>query len=182
MKSTDIGFADPEDLYYKMKNVFTWDALKRTDYFVDYQNYYTFCGVLSQRQLFVNVAREMMKIGDEERAVEMLDMCQECVPEENFPLDMIYLGFSNEYMVVDMIELYYEAGAPEKARDLAARFACDLLVSANFFLNNYDLAKREFDTCYSSLSYVAEVADYYGDTEFAEEVRNSFNTLLDFKK
>ena len=182
MKSTDIGFADPEDLYYKMKNVFTWDALKRTDYFVDYQNYYTFCGVLSQRQLFVNVAREMMKIGDEERAIEMLDMCQECVPEENFPLDMIYLGFSNEYMVVDMIELYYEAGAPEKARDLAARFACDLLVSANFFLNNYDLAKREFDTCYSSLSYVAEVADYYGDTEFAEEIRNSFNTLLDIKQ
>ena len=37
MKSTDIGFADPEDLYNKMKNVFTWDALKRTDYFVDYQ-------------------------------------------------------------------------------------------------------------------------------------------------
>ena len=34
-KSTDIGFADPEDLYYKMKNVFTWDALKRKDYFVD---------------------------------------------------------------------------------------------------------------------------------------------------
>ena len=182
MKSTDIGFADPEDLYYKMKNVFTWDALKRTDYFVDYQNYYTFCGVLSQRQLFVNVAREMMKIGDEERAIEMLDMCQECVPEENFPLDMIYLGFSNEYMVVDMIELYYEAGVPEKARDLAARFVCDLLVSANFFLNNYDLAKREFDTCYSSLSYVAEVADYYGDTEFAEEIRNSFNTLLDIKQ
>ena len=63
MKSTEIGFADPEDLYYKMKNVYSWDALKRTDWFVDYQNFYTFCGVLSQRQLFVNVAKEMLKIG-----------------------------------------------------------------------------------------------------------------------
>ena len=27
MKSSEIGFADPEDLYYKMKNVYTWDAL-----------------------------------------------------------------------------------------------------------------------------------------------------------
>ena len=110
MKSTDIGFADPEDLYYKIKNVYSWDALKRKDYFVDYQNLYTFCGVLSQRNVFVNAAKEMLKIGDRERAVELLDMCQECVQEENFPLDMTYLGFSNEYMVIDMIETYYLAG------------------------------------------------------------------------
>ena len=36
MKSTEIGFADADDLYDKIKNVYTWDALKRTDYFVDY--------------------------------------------------------------------------------------------------------------------------------------------------
>ena len=180
-KSTDIGFADPEDLYYKMKNVFSWDALKRTDYFVDYQNFYTFCGVLSQRQLFVNVAREQLKVGDKARAIEMLDMCQECVPAEAYPLDIIYLGFSNEYMVLDMIELYYEAGANEKALDLAERFADELMVSARFFLNNYDYTKREFDTCYTTLSYLAEVADIYGDKEFAEKVRSSFNELLDIE-
>ena len=179
MKSTDIGFADPEELYYKMKNVFSWDALKRTDYFVDYQNFYTFCGVLSQRQLFVNVAREMLKIDDKARAEEMIDMCQECVPVENFPLDMIYLGFSNEYMVLDMVEVYYEAGANEKALDLASRFADELMVSAAFFLNNYDYAKKEFDTCYTTLSYLADLADHYGDKEFAGLVRANFNSLLD---
>ena len=179
MKSTEIGFADAEDLYYKMKNVFSWDALKRTDYFVDYQNFYTFCGVLSQRQLFVNVAREMLKIDDKFRAEEMIDMCQECVPVENFPLDMIYLGFSNEYMVLDMVEVYYEAGANEKALDLASRFADELMVSASFFLNNYDYAKKEFDTCYTTLSYLADLADHYGDKEFAGLVRANFNALLD---
>ena len=179
MKSTEIGFADAEDLYYKMKNVFSWDALKRTDYFVDYQNFYTFCGVLSQRQLFVNVAREMLKIDDKFRAEEMIDMCQECVPVENFPLDMIYLGFSNEYMVLDMVEVYYETGANEKALDLASRFADELMVSAAFFLNNYDYAKKEFDTCYTTLSYLADLADHYGDKEFAGLVRANFNALLD---
>ena len=179
MKSTEIGFADAEDLYYKMKNVYSWDALKRTDYFVDYQNFYTFCGVLSQRQLFVNVAKEMLKAGDDARTIEILDVCQECVPEENFPLDMVYLGFSNEYMVLDMIELYYKAGAPEKALALAERFADSLMSSASFFLYNYDYAKREFDTCYTSLSYLAEIADMYGDKEFAENIRNDFNAMLD---
>ena len=182
MKSTEIGFADPEDLYNKMKNVFTWDALKRTDYFVDYQNFYTFCGVLSQRQIFVNVAKEMLKIGDSARAVEMLDMCQEAVPAENYPLDMTYLGFSNEYMVIDMIETYYNAGAPDKALDLSRRLADELFVSTEFFIEYYDLAKREFENCYQCLSYVCDLAEHYGDKEFAAEVRDRFNTLLDIEE
>ncbi|MBQ8422194.1 MAG: DUF2723 domain-containing protein [Bacteroidales bacterium] len=178
MKSTDIGFADPEDLYYKMKNVYTWDALKRTDYFVDYQNYYTFCGVLSQRNLFVNAAKEMLKIGDTARAVEMLDMCQECVPQENYPLDITYLGFSNEYMVIDMIETYYDAGASGKALDLAKRFTDEIFVSTVFFLENYDVARREFENCYQCISYVADLADHNGDKEYAKEIRDRFNNLL----
>ena len=181
-KSTDIGFADPEDLYYKMKNVFSWDALKRTDYFVDYQNYYTFCGVLSQRNLFVNAAKEMLKIGDKDRAVELLDMCQECVPAENYPLDMIYLGFSNEYMVIDMIETYYDAGAPEKALDLAKRFTDELFVSTEFFLINYDYTKNEFETCYNSISYIAELADHFGDSDFASGLRDRFNSMLEIEE
>ena len=177
-KSTDIGFADPEDLYYKMKNVYSWEALKRKDYFVDYQNFYTFCGVLSQRNLFVNVAKEMLKIGDKERAVEILDMCQECVPAENFPLDITYLGFSNEYMVIDMIETYYKAGAAEKALELSKRFTDELFVSTEFFLMNYDDAKREFDACYNCISYIADLADHFGDKEYAAEIRDRFNSLL----
>ena len=179
MKSTEIGFADPEDLYYKIKNVYSWDALKRTDYFVDYQNFYTFCGVLSQRNLFVNAAKEMLKIGDSERAIELLDMCQECVPEENFPLDITYMGFSNEYMVLDMIETYYQAGAKEKALELAERFSEDIFVSAEFFLQYYDYAKREFDACYNCISYMTELADHFGDKTFANSLRERFNTMLD---
>ena len=178
MKSTDIGFADPEDLYYKMKNVFTWDALKRTDYLVDYQNFYTFCGVLSQRNLFVNAAKEMLKAGDQARAVELLDMCQECVPEQNFPLDMTYLGFSNEYMVIDMIETYYMAGADEKALELAKRFTEELFASSEFFLDYYDYAKKEFESCYNCISYISDLADHYGDREFGAELRDRFNSML----
>ena len=181
-KSTDIGFADPEDLYYKMKNVFSWDALKRDDYYVDYQNFYTFCGVLSQRSIFVNVAKEMLKIGDRERAVEMLDMCQECVPEYNFPLDITYLGFSNEYMVLDLIETYYMAGADEKAFELSQRFVEEIFKSLEFFLLNYDVAKREFEACYNAISYISELSDHYGHKEFAKDIRDRFNSMLDIEE
>ena len=179
MKSTAIGFADPEDLYNKMKNVYSWDALKRTDYFVDYQNFYTFCGVLSQRLLFVNVAKEMLKIGDKERAVEMLDMCQECVPEANFPLDITYMGFSNEYMVADMIETYYMADQPEKALELAERFSGQLFESLYFFLQYYDFAKREFESCYNNLQYIAELAEHHGHKELSDSINARFESLME---
>jgi hypothetical protein len=182
MKSTDIGFADAEDLYRKIHEVYSWDALKRTDYFVDYQHHYTFCGVLSQRGLFVNAAKEMLKIGDKERAVELLDMCQECVPQENFPLDMTYLGFSNEYMVIDMIETYYVAGAKDKALDLARRFIDEIFVSTEFFLNYYDFAQREFESCYNCISYIADLTDEFGHGDFANETRDRFNALLDIEE
>ena len=181
-KSTDIGFADAEDLYYKMKNVFKWDALKRTDYYVDFQHFYTFCGVLSQRNLFVNVAKEMIKIDDNERAVEILDLCQENVPVENFPLDLTYLGFSNEYMVIDMIETYYNAGAAEKALDLAKRFTEEMFESAEFFLNNYHYAKREFESCFNCISYICDLTDHFGDNEFAQQTRDRFNAMLDIEE
>ena len=181
-KSTDIGFADPEDLYHKMKNVFSWDALKRTDYYVDYQNFYTFCGVLSQRNVFVNAAKEMLKIGDKERAIELLDMCQECVPETNFPLDVTYMGFSNEYMVIDMIETYYQAGASEKALALAQRFMDQIFASSEFFLGYYDVAKREFEACYNCISYIADLTDHYGDDDYADEIRGRFNSMLDIEE
>ena len=145
MSSSEIGFSDPDDLYHKMKNVFTWDALKRPDYFIDYHNNYTFCGVLSQRQLFVNVAKELIEAGENEKALEMLDMCQECVPEKNFPLDMSYLGFNNEIVVSEMIQLYYELGAEEKGRELMERFTSSLNESLKFF-SKFETTQREYAT------------------------------------
>ena len=179
MKRDEIGFADPEDLYNKMMNVFKWDALKRNDYFVDYQNLYTFCGVLSQRQLFVNAAKEMLKIGDKERAEKLLDKCMECVPEEVYPLDISYMGFSNEFMVIDLIDLYYMCGRNETALELSKRFVEKIMQSTYFYLQYYDYAKHEFDICYNCLQYLAELSDENGNTEFGTEIRDRFNSLLD---
>lgn len=176
MKSTEIGFADPEDLYYKMKNVYKWDALKRTDYFVDYHNMYTFCGVLSQRQIFSNVAKELLKIGDTERAIEILDMCMECVPEANFPLDMSYYGFVNEYMVLELIEDYYAAGAPEKADELALRFVDELYKSMRFYI---EMAyEREFESIVQYIQYAADLTAFYERDEVSEKIRESYAEIV----
>ena len=156
MSSYEVGFCDPYDLYDKMKNVFTWDALKRTDYFVDYHNNYTFCGVLSQRQIFVNVAKKLIEAGEYEKAVEMLDMCQECVPEENFPYDMTYLGFTNEYWVLEMIDMYYSLGERQKAENLLYDFVEDLNESKEFF-KQFEMASGEYEKVLEYLSWIENI-------------------------
>ncbi len=178
MKSSEIGLADPDDLYYKMTEVYKWDALKRTDWLVDYQNYYTFCGVMSQRLLFVNAAKEMLKVGDKAKALELLDKCQECVPEANFPLDMSYLGFSNEYMVLELCSLYYYCDAPEKARDLGQRFSESLLRSALFYFEFYDVCKREFNTTKSYIESLTQLYSEEGDADLALALQRDYKATL----
>ena len=178
MKQTDIGFADADDLYYKVNSVFCWDALKRTDYFADYQNFYTFCGVMSQRGVFLNVAKEQLKAGYPDRAVEVLDKCQDCVPESVYPLDISYMGFINERNVLEMIALYYDAGAPDKGLDLAQRFVDELLVSAKFYMEFYDYARSNFEETCHYIFYAADILKQNGDTEEGEAMEKSLDDLV----
>ena len=176
---SETGFTDTDELYHKMTSVYSWDTLKRTDWFVDYQNLYTFCGVMSQRGIFASVAMEMIEAGEYERAVEILDKCRSVIPEENFPLDMIMYGLSNERDLISMIEAYYLAGEPEKGSALCSSMADEVLDSCEFFLRHYVAAEDYFDSCYNVLAVLASVADEYGDTSLASSIRLRFNELLD---
>jgi len=160
-----------------MTNVYKWDALSYPDYYADNQHLYTFCGVLSQRALFVNVAKEMVKAGHPERAVEMLDKCQACVPEKNYPLDISYLGYSNELMVMDMINLYYVLGETEKASDLATRFLDKMFQSVNFYFQFYDYAKDDFDRARNMVLMVQDIAKDSGDDAVVALVDSGFDRL-----
>ena len=176
-KTSEVGFADPDRLYDMMTNVYSWDALGRTDYYADNQHLYTFCGVLSQRAMFVNVAKEMLKAGHPERAVEMLDKCQKCVPEENYPLDISGLGYSNELMVMDMINLYYILDQKEKASDLAERFIGKMFQSVNFFFSFYDYAENDFERAKNIVLMVQDIAKDSGDEKVVALVEEGFKSL-----
>lgn len=176
---SERGFTDTDELYRKMTSLYTWDTLTRTDWFVDYQNLYTFCGVMSQRGIFASVAMEMVEAGEYDMAVEILDKCQSVIPEENFPLDIILYGFSNERDLICMIEAYYLAGEPEKASELCSSMSDQVLQSCEFFLKNYEDAEDYFDACYNVLAVLVSVADEYGDTTLSSSIRERFNSLLE---
>ena len=127
----------------------------------------------------MNVVRALIRDGENEKALEMLDACQENVPEENFPLETIPVGFSsNDYMVIQMVSQYYQLGAVEKARDLAVRLGNDLMVSARFFLEFYDVARSDFEYCGQYIYVLTDEMRKYGDKALGDEIEGHFNDLM----
>ena len=175
--STSPGLVDTENLWRLMTEVYKWDALKADKWFVDYQNCYTFLGVMPIRGLFCNCADAFLNAGQKDRALAMLDQCQEVM--WRFPLSAIPISFSgNDYMVVKMISLYYKAGARDKALDLAQRFGKEVIESANFYLDFYDVAKSEFELCGNYIYYLTDTMKEYGDAEAARDIISEFNSKV----
>ena len=177
--ATDPGLVDAGELYRKMTEVYSWDALKAKNYYVDYQNYYTFLGVLSQRAIYVNTANALIKAGEKEKALDILHRCEENFPEENFPIESIPLGFtSNDYMVIQMISDFYKLGEPDNGRNLAIRLSNRLLETAKFSLEFYDYASHNFETCGQYIYYLADELKKFGEKELSEKIENNFNLLM----
>ena len=171
--SMNPGKMDALAMYAKMKDTFTWDALGRTDYFADYQNMYTFLGVLSQRQMFLNVANALIEINEDEKALEILDMCEKCVPEEQFPLETIPAGFTgNDYVVMQIVETYFFLGQKEKALALATRMGDLLMETASFYAGFLSLGRPELEASSRAIFYLEDVLEEYGEKELAENLND----------
>lgn len=176
-KRSDCGLADVDELYRLMTESFKFDAVSRKDYFVDYQNIYTFCGVMSYRDMFAQVARELNKAGRHKDAEDMLDKGLEVMSA--YPLEMVYLRLGNEIAVCNMIEQYYAAGAASKARELAKNLTDELMVSIGFFADFYTYAKSEFETAATYIYYIAEdLLTPNGDEELAKEITGRLESMM----
>ena len=177
--SSNLGLVDADDIYHKMTEVFSWDALSRTDYYADYQNMYTFLGVTPQREIFLNTARIMRENGDIEKALELLDKGVASLPSVQFPLESVAIGFyANDVYLLDIIEEYYICGAPMKARALAEEFSAELLQSALFYFEFYEYASEDFKRIYNMIFYLADELDQYGDGELGMRLKGTVNYLI----
>ena len=176
--TTEAGFVDTDELYRRLTEDYSFDALAGDDYFIDYQNMYTHLGVMSIRSLFVTCAEAFMKAGEDDRALEMIDKAADVM--KHYPLETIPLGFSgNDYMVVLMIENYYKLGQPEKARALASELGAELLQSAKFYIEFYEWARDEFELVGQYLYFLSDVMKQAGDTERAQFLTDGLVALVD---
>jgi len=177
ISTTEVGRVNTDHLYKLMTESFHWDNLARNDYFIDYQNLYTHLGVQSVRGMFLSCAKAFVKAGENNRALEMLDRSSQVMA--NYPIETIPLGFSgNDYLIVEMVELYYRLGQPEKARALAEELGEGLLSSAMFYLEYYEYAKQDFELTGNYIYYLADALKNGGDAQMSEQLVKGLSDLL----
>ena len=182
VKSMDLGLVDTDELYSKLKDSYCFDALSRTDYCVDYQNLYTFLGVMSIRNLFVSSANAFIDAGENDRAEEMLDKCQEVLKPEQYPYDNSILGWSsNMFFPIEMVKDYYTLGKPEKAKALARELMDELEESINFYVDFLPEYKSDFEYCCQLVYYLSSEVEKAGDPEFANMIESELAAFLSIK-
>ena len=182
VSALNVGLVDTDDLYHKMTQVFKFDAISRDDYCIDYQNMYTFLGVMSIRNLFVSSANAFLEAGEKDRAEEMLDKCQAVMKPERFPYDNSVLGWgSNALFPIEMVEDYYLVGRPDKARALALELMDELKQWAGFYLEFYPDYKDEFEYECNLVYYMANMISKCGDKEFADQLQADLSSTLNLE-
>ena len=82
-------------------------------------------------------------------------------------------------MVAEMVDLYYQLGEREKARDLGIELANELIVSARFYLEFYEFAVDEFELCGNYIYYLADTFKINGDEGLSDKLVDNFSTLVD---
>ena len=175
--NSSVGLCDPNELHRLFTEEYKWDALARGDYFIDHQNLYSHLGVMSVRGLFYSAAKTFYDLGYNDEAEALVDKGLAIM--KHYPLESICVGFSsNDYMVCSMVDLYYKLGKKEKAAALAAQLGEELLVTAKYYLDFYQVAQTDFELCGSYIYFLTDIMKLGGDAEGSENLRNQFNNLV----
>ena len=175
----DIGKVDTDELYDILMNKSSFDAVGREDYYADYQNLYTFLGVMSLRNMFVLSADAFLKEGEKDRAEAVLDKCQEALKVSQYPYDNSINGWgTNALFPVRMMEDYYIVGKPEKARAIAAELYNELIQSVAFYLDFYSVSKDDFEYACNLVYYMTGKMTKAGDKKLADEIEKNFAKYL----
>lgn len=167
-----------DEMYDKLMNVYRFDNLKETDLFWDYQNIYSFVGVMPVRSIFLMVAEEFYKNGESDKVKELLDRCIEVMPNENFPYNISILGSTNEYVMLDIIDLYLKIGEKEKAIEILDVFIRETLEGINFFgtpsaiTGDGYVSRMDYQHNLMYLTYAQSILEENGETEIAKAIED----------
>ena len=133
-----MGRIDPDKMYDIVMNKFTWGRMNEEDVTLDYYSVRTL-SVIRFRNLHTRLALELLKKGDKEKAVEVLDHCMELAPHSVLPYDQYIGGLTfpqGEGRTIHhegIIEAYFMCGETEKANAILNEYYDILNQRLNYF-------------------------------------------------
>ena len=125
-KSDNLGRINTRLLYDRFYNKFMYRNLNNDDNHLGWTNRRTI-GVVGMRRNMGSLAEQLVKEGENQKAIDAMDKTFEILSVERYPLDYLELG---------MLDVYYSAGDNEKGNDLIRKVFDHTLDELNYYLKD----------------------------------------------
>lgn len=166
----NMGGVYAEGSYDLLVNKASWGNLHKPNVTIDRESYRN-SGLA--KQSYMRTAQALINMGRADSAVRTLDKSIELFPHEKITFD---------YFMLPWIDIYFEAGADEKAmnvmRKLADRYLDDLAYYNRLkpkFASYYD---RHTQEALAVIQRLSEVARMRNQTEFGKELEDALDAKL----
>ena len=170
--SWEIGRIDPDVVVPLLENTFRYGNLSDPKVYVDYFTQFNLA-VGRTRETFARVAKELIRRGDNEKALELLDKGLEVLPTSQ-----IRFTEANTY---PFIETYYALEEYEKGDDLLLEYSDNLIQYIEYYLqfegSLEPLVSEVLDEKLDSLWQLYRLAAYMGRNDIIENLNDYFRTL-----
>ena len=168
-KEGQFGRVDTQKMYDRFKNKFRWGGFDDPRVYLD-ENHQRMA--MNIRNNMSRLANALLDEGDEDKAVEILDMALTKLPVEKVP---------HNYFSIFLAEGYYKANQMEKADDILTKFGDQSYQNINFFTSLPPAKQNNVgDDVQRSMAIYTEIANMsirYNREKVREELSNNLAKL-----
>lgn len=166
----NIGRIDTEILYDRLMNTFRWGRMNEPDVYLDDFHKRTM-SIVRLRNRFVRLADELIKNGDNNKALMVIDRCNELTPHKVIPFD---------YFSIEMAQTYYRLNAIEKANTILEEYGNICNDYLNYYLDQkkstVQIIKNDIQYSLSMLNRMSELSRIYNQ----QELNHKLDSLLNY--
>jgi tetratricopeptide (TPR) repeat protein len=161
------GYENTELMYDNIMNKFRWGNIKLPHVYVDENNRRM---LTNMRNNFQRLAEALLREGQKDKCVNILDKCIEEIPANKVPYD---------YFSVQIARIYLEAGRKDKAeeqiRDMSKEFIDELKYLFSFNPKYYASFEEEIRSSLYFLNELQGIALKTGNTELNSQIKSEFD-------
>ncbi len=162
------GDVDAEKIYDRVMNKFKWGGFDEHDLFVTSSFMPSY---FAHKTMIERAAYKFLKLGESQKAIDLVDRYFEVFPHKNFPYDA---------KILNLLRVYEQAGAYAQAKKHMEILAQETEEHLNFYrtLSQADLNAGFGEDQRTALQVVNELkrlAETQGDTEYLNELKSRFD-------
>ena len=170
----ETGRIDTDILYDNMMNKFKWGNINDPHVYLN-QDYLRM--MMNFRNNFARLAQALVREGKNDKAIKVLDRCQEMMPDKTIPYD---------YFILPVAEAYYAAGATDKANVIVKRmieiYSKNLKYYFSFrgqWANSVDYDKQQSLAIFQR---IIQLTQFNKQKELSESARKTFEVYYSLYK